>query len=86
MTKCCKKVISKKNFYATTSIESALEKSEVVIIAVGTPSKNGDIDLSHIKKASKEIGKYMKISKKPITVIVKYSNSWDNRYSCKKYT
>ena len=66
-----KKVISNKSFYASTSLEKALNLSEVVIIAVGTPSKNGDIDLSYVEFVSEQIGKYMKSSKNTICVIVK---------------
>ena len=66
-----KKVIANNSFSASTSLENALSLSEVVIIAVGTPSKNGDIDLSYVKSVSEQIGKYMKASKNTITVIVK---------------
>ncbi len=66
-----KKVILNKNFSASTSLEKALNVSEVVIVAVGTPSKNGDIDLSYVKSVSEKIGTYMKTSKNKICVIIK---------------
>tara|TARA_B100000212_G_C27373015_1_gene533429 strand:+ start:185 stop:1540 length:1356 start_codon:yes stop_codon:yes gene_type:complete len=64
-------VIESDNFYATNSLEKALDVSEAVIVAVGTPSQNGDIDLSFIKSVTRDLGQYMKDKRKPITVIVK---------------
>ena len=45
--------------------------SELLIIAVGTPSKNGKINLSYIKKVSESIGKYLKLNNNFISVVVK---------------
>ena len=64
-------VILEKKFYATSSISNALDKSELAIIAVGTPSKNGEINLSFVKSISSKIGEYMNLKKRRITVIVK---------------
>jgi UDPglucose 6-dehydrogenase len=58
-------------FEATTNLNEALDKSNVVILAVGTPSENGKIDLTQIKNASSQIGQYIKHSNKFISVIVK---------------
>jgi len=63
--------LNKKLFSATTNITQSLDNSDLVILAVGTPSNNGEIDLSQIKSASKEIGEYIKTSKKFISVVVK---------------
>ncbi len=42
---------------ATTSVKEAIEKSEVSIICVGTPSSdNGNLDLTYIKRVSEQIG------------------------------
>ena len=51
-------------FKATTDLNGALEQSELVIIAVGTPSKNGKINLTQIKNACISIGNFIKTSNK----------------------
>ena len=62
----------KKNIYATTSYEEAVEKSDVTFICVGTPSKkNGDIDLSFVDQATREIAFCLKNKKSFHSVIVK---------------
>lgn len=44
----------------TTDMKYAIQKAEVIIIAVGTPSlPNGDVDLSFVYDVSKLIGKYI---------------------------
>jgi UDPglucose 6-dehydrogenase len=59
------------------SIEFALPDPEfmstadIILIAVGTPSKDGDIDLSQIEGASRLAGSAVKLSDHPISVIVK---------------
>jgi UDPglucose 6-dehydrogenase/GDP-mannose 6-dehydrogenase len=64
-------VIKDNHFRATTNINEALSQSNVVILAVGTPSEDGKIDLTQIKNASIEIGNYIKESNKFISVVVK---------------
>ena len=65
------KVMSNRMFRASLDLNEALDNSELVIIAVGTPSENGVIDLKYIKKASQSIGDYMRINKKSLSVIIK---------------
>lgn len=44
----------------TSDIDTAIKDSEVIIIAVGTPSlPNGEADLSFIEQVAKDIAKYM---------------------------
>jgi len=44
----------------TTDLKSALDKSEIVFIAVGTPPKeDGSADLSAVTQVAKSIGKHM---------------------------
>ncbi len=44
----------------TTSIKKVVEKSDIIFIAVGTPSKkNGDADLSFVGAVAKQIAKYL---------------------------
>ena len=48
----------------TTNIEEAVEKSEVIFIAVGTPpDEDGSADLSHVLSAARDIGQHMKTYK-----------------------
>jgi len=49
-------VVREKRLIATSDLELAINNSEVTIIAVGTPFKNGAIDLSYIENCAKEIG------------------------------
>lgn len=58
-------------FKATTDLNMALDQVEIAIIAVGTPSKNGVIDLGYIRKISKQIGEYIKINNRHISIVVK---------------
>jgi len=66
-----KEVIDSGNFSCTNDMETALCDSEVVIIAVGTPSNNGEIDLSYVLTAVRQIGAFIKASNKYLSVIVK---------------
>jgi len=64
-------VIKNDNFRATTDLYKALDNSNIVIVAVGTPSQNGKIDLSQIKTVCTQIGEYIKSNNKFISVIIK---------------
>ncbi|MEK7161422.1 MAG: nucleotide sugar dehydrogenase, partial [Patescibacteria group bacterium] len=66
-----KKVIRQKRFIVTEDLEGSVLKSEVVYIAVGTPTINNKIDLTAIKKVSEQVGKALKKSKKYHVVVVK---------------
>ncbi len=66
-----KKVLDKGTFYATENLIKSVLESEVVIIAVGTPTVNNKIDLSFIKRVAEQIGKALKKSKKYQVVAVK---------------
>ncbi len=62
----------KNNIHATTSYKEAIEKSDITFICVGTPSKeDGDIDLSYVDKATKEIGGLIKNKEDFHIVIIK---------------
>lgn len=58
-------------FRATTDISEALEGSDLIVIAVGTPSENGVIDLKYIRRVAREIGAYIKTAGRHISVVVK---------------
>jgi len=56
-----KKALKEKKIQATTNLEYAIKNSDVTFICVQTPSKKNDkINLNYIKRASREIGKYIK--------------------------
>ena len=59
------------NFRATTAMAAALEDAEAVLLAVGTPSENGVIDLQYIRAASREIGSILRNRDDHVSVIVK---------------
>jgi UDPglucose 6-dehydrogenase len=59
------------NFRATTTLSEALEGAESVILAVGTPSENGVIDLKYIRAAAAEIGSVLRDRDDYLSVIVK---------------
>lgn len=63
--------INSGHFVATTDLFLALSNANLVIIAVGTPSENGVIDLSYIKNVSKNIGEHLKFYNRFFAVIVK---------------
>ncbi|MCK4592412.1 UDP-glucose/GDP-mannose dehydrogenase family protein [Candidatus Parcubacteria bacterium] len=55
------KNIKKKRIFFTLNPEEAVLNKKAIFIAVGTPQKkNGEADLSYVKKAAKEIGKNLK--------------------------
>ena len=65
------KVLYKKTFSVTENLEKSVLESDVIIIAVGTPTLNNKIDLSFVKKAAQQIGKALTKSKKYQVVAVK---------------
>jgi len=71
LAKLLDEVIEYDNFRATTNLHKALDNSNVVVVAVGTPSENGKIDLSQIKTVCTQIGEYIKTTNKFISVIIK---------------
>lgn len=64
-------VINEKNFFVTSDFNEALNSAEAVIIAVGTPSDNGQIDLTYLLEASRQIGNYILNNDRYLTVIIK---------------
>lgn len=64
-------VLASGRFRATTSLSQALDHCELVIIAVGTPSENGAIDLQYVRTVAREIGSYIKAHERHLSVVVK---------------
>lgn len=64
-------VVHSGHFVVTEKIEMALENAELVLVAVGTPSANGAIDLSFIGAACRSIGQFIKGCDSFISVVIK---------------
>ena len=56
---------------ATTDLGAAVRASDVSLIAVGTPTRDGRIDLSHVQAAALEIGSFLAVSSEYHVVAVK---------------
>ena len=53
--------VEKKRLFFATDIKEGIDGSEVIFIAVGTPSgEDGSADLKHVLEVSKEIGRAIK--------------------------
>ena len=71
LTELLERVTNSGKFKATTNLNDALKNSSIVIIAVGTPSNNGPIDLSYIDSALSQLGEFIKNHNQYISIIVK---------------
>lgn len=56
---------------ATTQLDSAVQSSDVTILAVGTPFVGDEIDLSQIERATTEVGQALRNSSRYHLVVVK---------------
>ena len=63
--------LKSKNFKAELISEKTNFESELIIIAVGTPSEEGKIDLKYIREVSKLIGRVLKSNDKFLSIIIK---------------
>ncbi len=64
-------VINAGKFTVTSSLSDAMQGAEIAMIAVGTPSVDGEIDLKFVRSAAKEIGTFLKAADQHTSVIVK---------------
>jgi len=55
----------------TTDLAAAVGRSRLTLIAVGTPTHDGEIDLSQVRTASKQIGQALRDATERHTVILK---------------
>jgi UDPglucose 6-dehydrogenase len=60
-----------KSLRATSNLKEAVNKSELTFIAVGTPAKDGRIDLSFVQRAALEIGEALRHKAEDHAVVVK---------------
>jgi GDP-mannose 6-dehydrogenase len=53
--------VAQKQLFATTDCETAIQKTDISMICVGTPSKpNGSLDLTYVRRVCKNIGSALK--------------------------
>ncbi|WP_161495151.1 UDP-glucose dehydrogenase family protein [Bradyrhizobium canariense] len=64
-------VIDERKFRATSNLNEALDFCEAVIVAVGTPTTDGKLDLTYLVQAIRQIGAYLKSTNKFLSVIIK---------------
>tara|TARA_Y100000816_G_C26108452_1_gene590303 strand:- start:15309 stop:16661 length:1353 start_codon:yes stop_codon:yes gene_type:complete len=64
-------VIKKNTFKVSLISEETVFDSEIIIIAVGTPSENGQIDLSYISEVAAMVGEYLRSHNKFLSIVVK---------------
>jgi len=58
-------------FRASRDLASALDGASAALVAVGTPSSDGVIDLRYIREASRSIGSYLRDNDRFLSIIVK---------------
>jgi len=67
-----KSVLKKEKFIPTTDLTGSVQKSDVIFICVGTPSRqDGSIDLTQVEETAKKIGKALIGRKEYCVVTVK---------------
>jgi UDPglucose 6-dehydrogenase len=64
-------VLKSGNFNITTDLTQAMVDVDGVLIAVGTPTTDGKIDLTYVKQAASAIGGVLQGMDRPIPVIIK---------------
>jgi UDPglucose 6-dehydrogenase len=65
------RALESKKFEATTDLVRALDRSEIVVIAVGTPSSNGSIDLGPVLEVTHGIGRYLSNHDRYLAIVMK---------------
>jgi UDPglucose 6-dehydrogenase len=58
-------------FRASADLSGVLDQVELVIVAVGTPTVHGIIDLQYVRAVAQEIGLYVRDSGRHISIVVK---------------
>ena len=66
-----KEVLAAGRFRATRSLNEALAGRELVLVAVGTPSHNGRIDLSYIETAARELAQWIAQNPGHLSIVIK---------------
>ena len=63
------KTLAEKSFEVTTDMKYAIKNSEITFITVGTPSKDGKVDLRYVEKASIDLGQALKDKENHIIIM-----------------
>jgi UDPglucose 6-dehydrogenase len=72
LEKLLKKTLEDELFEATTDLKKATDVSDIVFIAVATPSKkDGSTDMKFVDQATEDLGKALRNRKGYVTVVVK---------------
>ncbi|WGR96237.1 UDP-glucose/GDP-mannose dehydrogenase family protein [Bradyrhizobium sp. ISRA443] len=66
-----KSVLASARFRATTDLHAAIETAEIALVAVGTPSENGAIDLGAVRQCVRQIGSCLATTPHHLSLIVK---------------
>ncbi len=66
-----KKVLADGQLTVSTNVVRSVAASDITILAVGTPSRDGDIDLSFVRQAAAEVGQGMRENSAYHVVVVK---------------
>lgn len=64
-------VLDSGRFCASLDLESALERAEIAIVAVGTPSHDGAIDLTYIRAVARRVGEWLQTIDRHVSIVVK---------------
>lgn len=64
-------VLSQGTFRATTSLQEAVSVSDIIMIAVGTPSEQGKMDLTQVRAATEAVGRELVGCNRFVAVVVK---------------
>lgn len=64
-------VIARGRFRATTDLRAASRDTPLVLIAVGTPSEAGCIDLTYVKHAAEQVGSLLRDRREFLAAVVK---------------
>ena len=64
-------VVNARRFSATSNLHEALAACDLALIAVGTPSEGGQIDLRNVRCVAGQIGEFLKRRKRYLSVVVK---------------
>jgi UDPglucose 6-dehydrogenase/GDP-mannose 6-dehydrogenase len=66
-----REALAARRFYASRDLATGLDTAELALIAVGTPSLNGAMDLRYVRQVARDIGTYLKTCDRHLSIVVK---------------